>query len=133
MDHSLVSRRVAWACSGLVEVAPHWPLGTPPPLDHFMSLRHVRLYISVVSPHIRPYRNSDEYVYLRYTDFHGILDQSAIWWTQLFCPTYTIWDNYSARIRFVNCLDARYLDIVAVTVYKNVYRGLIGPLIDSLT
>lgn len=96
MEHALISRRVQWACSGSVEVAPDWPLGTPPlATKYFITQHHVRTYLrAITKTRIRPVPQVWTYLAIPHAHEDGTIEPYWFSWLELFCRTLVSWDNF---------------------------------------
>lgn len=135
MEHSLISRRVSWNCTGTVEVAPGWVLGRPPPyLTHFISERYVNRYLrATCNTDITPSTTAGHYVRMPYTRKDHTVTVIAIWWIWLFSPAFVAWDNFEyAQTVYPKWRYDNRPSIDSLLFYRRTYNDFVHKLLCKL-
>lgn len=106
MERALISRRLTWSCSGIVEVAPRWSLGCPPPYGtHFLLPHHFKLFLRAARDAGFTVSESPiSYIRPILTDKTGLLGAPKLAWFHLFNPRAVVWNNF----RYVNIKPKKF-------------------------
>lgn len=99
MEHSLISRRVRWACAGDVDVAPNWPLGKPPShVTYLLPQHYLCLYLRAArDTDLKLSRDDDDYPLMFYADEDDEVLRRRFWWLDLLHEDIVKWKNFQYR------------------------------------